>query len=342
MLPDRLYDTFGRKHDYLRISLTDACNLRCRYCMPDEKVMTTASAKLMQVDEILGIAGVFVNLGVKKIRLTGGEPLVRLDAARIMEGLADLPVELAVSTNGVLVHKFVGVFKRTGIRSVNVSLDTLNAEEFLAITQRGEFNKIVENIQLLLANDFKVRLNMVVVRGVNEHVLLDFIAWTKDFPLEVRFIEFMPFAGNAWERSKVFSYAEMLALIAAGNALEKLTDAPSDTAKKYKVKGHVGTFAFITTVTEPFCGGCNRLRLTADGKMKNCLFSQGEVDLLGPWRRGEIIEQLIMDCVLGKKKELGGRKDFEKPAKSGFLSTGKTTDEDANNIENRSMIRIGG
>jgi cyclic pyranopterin phosphate synthase len=323
MQTPQLYDTFGRKHDYLRISLTDACNLRCMYCMPNEKVLVTPSAKLMQVDEIENMAKNFVELGVKKIRLTGGEPLLRKDAKQIIKKLSNLPIELTISTNAVLVNQYIDTFLNANIRSVNVSLDTLNADEFFAITKRGDFQKIMQNIQLLLSHNFKVKVNMVVMKGINEHAVLDFINWTKDFPLEVRFIEFMPFSGNAWLPEKVFSYNEMLELISERYEYVKLEDAINDTAKKYQAVNHIGTFAFITTITEPFCGTCNRLRLTADGKMKNCLFSQDETDLLTAMRNGKNIQPLILSCLENKKQERGGRFNFE-------------------NIENRSMIRIGG
>jgi len=318
-----LYDTFGRKHNYLRISLTDACNLRCTYCMPNEDVSVTPSHKMMQVNEIVDLAKVFANFGVNKIRLTGGEPLVRKDAKLIIQKLAELPVELSISTNAVLAHDFIDVFKEAKIKSVNVSLDTLNAEQFFEITKRGDFEKIKKNIFLLLEHQFTVKLNMVVMKGINETAVLDFIALTKDFPLDVRFIEFMPFTGNAWNREKVFSQQEMLNLIEEKHSIEKLSDEVNDTAKKYKVPHYKGTFGFISTVTQPFCEGCNRLRLTADGKMKNCLFSQGETDLLSAYRNGMNIESLIIENLQSKKQALGGRFDFE-------------------NIENRSMIKIGG
>lgn len=333
MSTPQLQDTFGRSHDYLRISLTDACNLRCVYCMPNEKVKVTPSAKMMQADEIEGIAKVFVKLGVKKIRLTGGEPLLRKDASQIIQRLSQLPVELTISTNGVLVNEYIDVFKESNIRSVNVSLDTLNADEFFAITKRGDFKKIVENIYLLLSHNFKVKVNMVVIKGVNEHAVNDFIQWTKEFQLDVRFIEFMPFGGNEWGREKVFSYEEMLNLIRAQYTFKKLKDEPNDTAKKYQAIGHKGTFAFITTITEPFCGTCNRLRLTADGKMKNCLFSLGETDILSEWRKGNDIEHLIMSNLKSKKKELGGRFDFDRSSQN--LKIQETS-------KNRSMIQIGG
>lgn len=291
--------------------------------MPDEKVMVTPSHKMMQVDEIVEIAKVFVNLGVNKIRLTGGEPLVRKDAKLIIQQLAKLPVELSISTNAILVNEFIEDFKQANIHSVNVSLDTLNADDFLKITKRGEFEKIKQNIFLLVKENFKVKLNMVVMKGINESAILDFIELTKDYEIDVRFIEFMPFSGNDWNREKVFSQSDMIQLIQTKFTIKKLPDEPNDTAKKYKVPEHKGSFGFISTVTEPFCNTCNRLRLTADGKMKNCLFSSGETDLLSAYRNGINIEPLIIENLQAKKQALGGRFDFE-------------------NIENRSMIRIGG
>lgn len=323
MIENRLYDTFGRSHNYLRISLTDACNLRCTYCMPNEKVAVTPSHKMMSTDEIIAIAKIFIALGVTKIRLTGGEPLVRKDAKEIILRLSELPVELTISTNAVLVDEYIDVFKQAKIQTVNISLDTLNAEEFYAITKRGDFDRIQNNILKLLNHAFNVKVNMVVMKGMNEHAILDFVQWTKNAPLDVRFIEFMPFSGNAWDKSKVFSQQEMLELITEKYTIQKLIDKPNDTAKNYTIQGHQGSFGFISTVTEPFCSTCNRLRLTADGKMKNCLFSQGETDLLTAYRKSENIEDLILTTILNKKEALGGRFDFE-------------------NIENRSMIKIGG
>jgi cyclic pyranopterin phosphate synthase len=329
MFDPLLIDTLGRSHDYLRISLTDACNLRCTYCMPNEKTLVTPTAKLMQAAEIEQIAEIFVNLGVKKIRLTGGEPLLRKDAKDIIERLSKLPVELTISTNAVLVNQYIDILKQAKIHSVNVSLDSLNADEFFTITKRGDFKKIMDNIYLLLSNNFKVKVNMVVMKGINTHAILDFVAWTKEFPLEVRFIEFMPFQGNEWQPEKVYSYQEMLNDIATKYNFIKLTDAPADTAKKYKVPGHAGSFAFISTITAPFCGSCNRLRLTADGKMKNCLFDSKEANLLAAFRRGEDIVPIILACLKNKKRERGGLFDKNKADSTMYN-------------ENRAMIRIGG
>jgi len=169
---------------------------------------------------------------------------------------------------------------------------------------------------------------MVVMKGINEHAVSEFVAYTKDYPIEVRFIEFMPFAGNKWNLESVVSYDEMLEKISSTYSVEKLPDDKSDTTRKYKVKGHKGSFGFITTITQPFCESCNRLRLTADGKMKNCLFSQTEIDLLASLRAGQDIEQLILSTVYSKKEALGGRQTL----------ASKTAEA----LENRSMIKIGG
>lgn len=326
-----LHDQYNRVHDYLRISLTDKCNLRCSYCNPiDLPKGHFANANKMSAEEIDTIAGVFVQLGVKKIRLTGGEPLVRKDAKEIISRLSKYPVELVITTNGVFVHEYIEAFREAGIRSVNVSLDSLKKDRNLIITGRNEFDKVYQNIQLLLQNNFQVKINTVIMKGMNEQEIPDFIEWTKQQPVHVRFIEFMPFDGNRWSNEKVFSHNEMLELIASKYEFEKLPNEKHDTAKKYYVPGHQGTFAIISTMSQPFCSGCNRMRLTTDGKMKNCLFSKSEVDILGALRNGQDIVPLIKQCVWDKEEALGGQ------------FTSKYKDIDSSKLSNRSMINIGG
>ncbi|MBL0053311.1 MAG: GTP 3',8-cyclase MoaA [Bacteroidetes bacterium] len=325
-----LQDSFGRKHDYLRISLTDVCNFRCVYCMPAEGMHFMPPTRLMQANEIIDIATEFVKLGVTKIRLTGGEPLVRKDAADIILQLSKLPVELTLSTNATRVDEFIDVFKQANIKSINVSLDTLNKEKFHTIAQRNSFDKVWSNINLLVENNFHVKINAVIMRGINETELNDFVALTQQLPVHVRFIEFMPFTGNKWNDNKVFSYQQMLDVIATKYTFIKLKDEKHDTTKKFKVLNHAGTFAVISTMSAPFCAGCNRLRLTADGKMKNCLFSKGEADILSAYRKGEDFIAIIKQCVHQKEKELGGQ------------FTSDLHKVNSENILNRSMISIGG
>ena len=176
--PKHIVDTFGRSHNYLRISLTERCNLRCFYCMPEEGVPHREAAKFMTTEEVVGIANQFVALGVTKIRLTGGEPLVKKGADAIIKELGELPVELAITTNGILVDRFIDTFKEAGIKSVNVSLDSLQEERFNTISRRSQFQKIKSNIDLLIANDFSVKINAVVIKGINDDELVDFVQWT--------------------------------------------------------------------------------------------------------------------------------------------------------------------
>jgi len=323
-------DLYNRVHNYLRISLTDNCNLRCFYCMPEENYEFTPASGLMQVDEINKLATTFVNLGVNKIRLTGGEPLVRKDAAEIILSLAKLPVKLTLTTNGTRLHDFVDVLRQANIHSLNISLDTLQADKFQLITRRDQFKTVVDNIQLLINKNFHVKINVVVMKGFNEEEINDFIEWTKYVPVHIRFIEFMPFTGNKWTSNKVFTWPEILQVVERKYTVNRLKDDKHDTAKGYMVPGHAGTFAVISTMSAPFCSGCNRMRLTADGKMKNCLFSNEETDLLTALRKGEDVVPLIHKSILAKAKELGGQftADFE------HLH--------AEDIHNRSMITIGG
>lgn len=325
-----LKDSFNRAHTYLRISLTDNCNLRCFYCMPEEDYDFTPASRLMQAHEIEALAKLFVANGVNKIRLTGGEPLVRKDAADIILRLSKLPVSLTMTTNATRLDDFIPVLKQAGVRSLNISLDTLQKDKFMLLTRRDQFDKIMKNIDRCLQEDFHVKVNVVVMKGLNENEINDFIAWTKDVPVHIRFIEFMPFSGNRWTSNKVFTWHEILEVVESRYVVEKLENEKHDTAKKYRVTGHAGTFAVISTMSSPFCTGCNRIRLTADGKIKNCLFSKEETDLLTALRNGEEVLPLIQQNILAKKKELGGQ------------FTSDFAHIHAEDIDNRSMITIGG
>src|SRR5688572_474607 len=182
-------DTYSRVHNYLRISLTDNCNLRCFYCMPEEDYVFTPASQLMQLSEIETLSKIFIAEGVTKIRLTGGEPLVRKDAAEIILALSDLPVQLTLTTNGTRLHEFIDVLEKAKIRSLNISLDTLQSEKFNLVTRRNQFQLVWNNIQLLLERNFHVKVNVVVMKGLNDEEINDFVAWTKDTPVHVRFIE---------------------------------------------------------------------------------------------------------------------------------------------------------
>jgi len=316
-----LTDTHGREHSYLRISLIERCNLRCNYCMPEEGIQLSPKSHLMTYEEIYTIAKVFADHGVRKIRLTGGEPLIRKDFTTILEKLATLDVSLTLTTNGVIIDRFIDDLKKYNLNGINLSLDSLQAEKFREITRRDNFTQVWDNLHLLVSEGFKVKVNAVLMKDVNDNEIIDFIELTKDLPVSVRFIEFMPFDGNKWNIDKTVSYAEIMDKVRdhfTEDQLERMQDAPNDTSKNYKIKNYKGSFGIISSVTNPFCDSCNRIRLTANGRIKNCLFSSSETDLLQALRAGEAIEPLIAKAMRSKlqQPELHGK--------------------------NRSMITIGG
>lgn len=327
-----LTDSFGREHNYLRISLTEKCNLRCTYCMPENGVLLSPQSKLMTANEVFHIAALFVQNGVDKIRLTGGEPLLRKDFSEILTSLSTLPVKLSITTNAILVDRHIETFKSCGLKDINVSLDTLNTTKFDAITKRDQFSKAMSNIELLIQEGFMVKLNVVLMKGFNDDEIIDFINYTRDKPINVRFIEFMPFDGNNWDKSKLVTFDEVLTAVNVHYAevgIESIPNEKNFTARNYKIKNYKGSFGIISTVTNPFCDACNRIRLTANGKLKNCLFSTGETPLLETFRDGKSIEGLIQHALHQKKA----------------VRAGMTELEDFENLENHhnlSMITIGG
>lgn len=325
-----LVDRLNRVHDYLRISITDQCNFRCSYCMPKGKYICNPRHLLMTAQEIDAIASEFIQYGVKKIRLTGGEPLLRKDFSSILNHLSKHQAELTLTTNGSLIHKFIDSFKENGIKTVNVSLDSLHRSGFKEITLRDQFTQVWQNIELLLKNDIKVKLNVVAIRGMIESEINRFIDLTKILPLHVRFIEFMPFQNNGWERARVMPAEEIRLLAAKKYELIKLKDEPHATAKKYSVPGHLGTIAFITTMSCQFCHECNRLRITSEGKLKNCLFGNEEYDLLKELRAGRSLYPVIVKALNNKAEMMGGQFD------EGYQQI------HSEQISNRSMVRIGG
>jgi molybdenum cofactor biosynthesis protein A len=335
MMPNNtiLTDNFGRKHNYLRISLIEKCNLRCTYCMPAEGILLSPKKDLMTAEEIYAIAKTFVNNGVDKIRLTGGEPLLRKDFSEIIAQLASLETEISITTNGILIVKHLAALKQFNIRKINLSLDTLVASKFQNITLRNQFEKVIDNLHLLLNNDFKIKINVVLIKGFNDNEIVDFIKLTQFSPLSIRFIEFMPFAGNEWDKSKMVSQKEILNQVQkyfSSSEIEKLDDDLNFTAREFKIKNYLGSFGIISSITNPFCDGCNRIRLTANGKIKNCLFSNSETDILSAHRNGESIEDLIGFSIKNKKKMRAGMNTFD------------DINNPVLNLDNRSMIAIGG
>jgi len=301
--------------------------------MPQQGIKLSPRSHLMTYEEIFEIASLFVKHGVTKIRLTGGEPFIRKDIDVILHKLSTLGVELSVTTNALLIDRFIPLLKECGIRNINVSLDSLDPDRFNHITRRNEFKKAYKNIFLLVKEGFQVKLNAVLIKGFNEDEIIDFIKLTMHNPIAVRFIEFMPFDGNKWDLSKIVSYAAIIESVReefSAKTIEKLKDSPNDTAKNYKIKGYRGSFAVISSVTNPFCDTCNRLRLTANGQLKNCLFSAKESDILTSLRNGDTIEPIIQKAVQKKFKIRGGMNNID------------MLKEPQRHSQNRSMITIGG
>ncbi len=328
-----LTDSYHRQHSYLRISLIERCNLRCTYCMPKNGIELSPKSNIMTSNEIFDIAKIFVKNGVTKIRLTGGEPLIRKDITEIIKNLASLPVTLSITTNAIIVDRFIEVFKKYNLKNINVSLDSLNRKKFKQITRRDYYDKVLSNIYLLIKEQYKVKVNIVLIKGFNDNEIIDFIELTKNVPIVIRFIEFMPFDGNKWNKSKLVSYQEILDIVGLhykNEDVKRIQDAPNDTSKNYKITGYKGTFSVISSVTNPFCDSCNRLRLTANGQLKNCLFSATESDLLTAFREGKNIEPIIAKAIGAKFKVRGGMNTFKKLEDTTLHS------------KNRNMITIGG
>ncbi len=296
--------------------------------MPEEGIELMEKPSIMTLEEIIAISKTYVDLGVDTIRLTGGEPLVRKNFEYLVRELTKLNITLKLTTNGILLDKYYDLFEEIGLKKINVSLDSLDKAKNAFITKRDYYDRIMQNIQDGISRGFQIKLNVVLIKGVNEKEIKDFIALTKDKNVVVKFIEFMPFKGNKWDWSKGVSEEEILneAQRAFGK-VDTLENPKHSTSNNYQVEGHKGTFGIISTITNPFCSDCNRIRLTADGKMKNCLFANSETDILGPYRNGESIDQLILDTIQTKK----------------YSRDGMELKMDADQYENnRSMISIGG
>ncbi|MBT8401786.1 MAG: GTP 3',8-cyclase MoaA [Rhodothermia bacterium] len=304
---DILTDNFGRRHTYLRISLTERCNLRCTYCMPAEGVELSPREAILTFEEIERLATLFVEAGVRKIRLTGGEPLVRRDVEKLAERLAAIgPLEsLAITTNGILLDRKGAALRDAGVDSLNISLDTFRPDRFFRITRRRGLERVLASIESALELGFDpVKVNCVVMRGINDDELTDFVAYTESMPVQVRFIEYMPFSGNGWNDAQFVSYSEMMIAIEDRyGPLTALQNGANDTTRSFKVAGWAGSIGFITSMSDHFCGTCNRLRLTADGNLKVCLFGAGEISLRDSMRTGATNSELkvLIDAAVKRK-----------------------------------------
>jgi len=307
--PVPLLDRFGRAHTSLRISVTDRCNLRCFYCMPEVGAQFLPRAELLTYEEMIRLVQLLIDrCGLNKVRITGGEPLVRRDLPLLIAQLQALPglQDLALTTNGILLREQAAALKQAGLQRLNISLDTLDRERFQQIARRDNLQQVLEGIATAQELGFEsIKINAVAMRGITDEDVLPLAEMAVQTGLEVRFIEYMPLdAEHAWERDKVLLAAEIREQLAAHfGPLEPET--PDDVhlpARTYRLPGGAGRIGFIASVSEPFCGQCNRFRLTADGKLRNCLFSQTETDLREALRDGtaDELEQLIRSCIAQK------------------------------------------
>ncbi|WIA12225.1 hypothetical protein OEZ85_012292 [Tetradesmus obliquus] len=330
-----LTDTFRRKHTYLRISLTERCNLRCTYCMPADGVELTPSQELLAPAEVERLAKLFVKAGVQKIRLTGGEPTVRKDLQEIVARLNTLkPLGLqtiAITSNGIALGRQLPGLVEAGLslNGLNISLDSLKAERFERMTRRRGHARVLQSIQQAVDMGFDpVKVNVVLQRGVNDDEVADFVELTRQQPINVRFIEYMPFDGNVWSTQKMVPYREVMARIAERfpEGLQRHQDPAGEVAKNFSLPGFKGSVSFVTSMSHAFCGDCNRLRLLADGALKVCLFGANEVSLRDAVRGGASDGELAA--------VISAAVDRKKAAHAGMEVLAVT--------QNRPMITIGG
>jgi cyclic pyranopterin phosphate synthase len=321
-----LIDTLGRVHTNLRVSVTDRCNIRCFYCMPAENVVFRPREELLTFEEIEQFVRVAASLGINKLRLTGGEPLVRKDLPKLIERLAAVPGidDLALTTNGVLLAEQAVDLKAAGLDRLNVSLDTLNEATFERISRRTGLDKVLAGIFTARQAGFEeIRLNAIAIRGISEDELVPLAEFSREHDFELRFIEFMPLdADGAWNDSDVLTGQIIREKLenAFGPLAAVEREDPSQPAVDYRFLDGRGRIGFINPVSQPFCEDCNRLRITAEGQIRNCLFSTAEWDaraLLRGSASEDELRQLVRDSVAAKKPGHGiGEADFEKPTRT--------------------------
>src|SRR5579864_7902306 len=321
----QLVDGHGRAIGDVRVSVTDRCGFRCRYCMPAEGLQWLERSDLLSFEEIARLVRVLAEMGVRDVRVTGGEPLARRDLPRLIEMLASIEElhELALTTNGYLLERDAAALVEAGVTRFNVSVDSLQRERFAEMTRRDALAKVLRGLEVLASHPeaHPIKVNAVAMRGFTEQEVIPFARFAREHPYEVRFIEFMPLdADHAWTADDVLTGAEIRAVIDAVYPLEPEPREPSATARVYRFADGKGRIGFINPVSEPFCGDCNRIRLTADGRLRTCLFSLRETDLRTPLRGGADdgeLEQIIRDAVWQKElKHHVGEPGFVQPART--------------------------
>jgi GTP 3',8-cyclase len=323
MAREPLVDGHGRSITDLRLSVTDRCNFRCQYCMPAEGLPWLEREAVLSFEEIERVVALLATMGISSLRLTGGEPLVRRDFPRLAAKLAPLVDDLSVTTNGYLLERDAAALVEAGINRFNVSIDSLQRDRFFAMTRRDALPQVLRGLEALAAHPeaHPIKVNAVALRGFTETEVLPFARFAREHPYEVRFIEYMPLDGDrSWTRDQVLSGAEVRAIIEAEFPLEPEPRERSATARVYRFADGQGRIGFINPVSEPFCGDCDRIRLTADGKLRTCLFSLNETDLRAPLRAGASdteLERIVRDAIWRKElKHRVNEPGFIQPART--------------------------
>ncbi|HTN39260.1 MAG TPA: GTP 3',8-cyclase MoaA [Arachidicoccus sp.] len=294
-----IVDSYGRSINYLRLAVVDRCNLRCSYCMPKEGLNWLSRKELMTNEEMLKICSLLVKMGIEKIRITGGEPFVKKDLLPLLTDLSKLDGlhQLSLTTNGVLTAPFVPELKKIGINHINLSLDSLDKDRFIQITHRDDLSKVIESLEAFLKHGFEVKINAVVMEGVNIEDLIPLVNLTKHLPISVRFIEQMPFNGSGtqsllnWDALRIWTHIK--------DNFPRLTQMPGEphsTATQYHIPGHKGNIGIIAAYSRSFCGSCNRIRITPTGILRTCLYDQGNFNIKNALREG-IMEETLKDMI---------------------------------------------
>jgi molybdenum cofactor biosynthesis protein A len=305
MKTSRIFDNHNRPINYLRLAVTDRCNLRCFYCMPEEGIKYLPQKALLTFEEIQRLITLLAGMGITKVRLTGGEPFVRTDLMQLVRQIISTPgiQDLHLTTNGILTAPHIPELKKLGVASVNLSLDTLDRDRFKMITRRDEFLKTWETFEQLILHEIPLKINAVVMEEKNIADIIPMVALTKEYPVSVRFIEEMPFNGEGNHYSSLrWTYERILDHIRQEYpSLEKIPDPENSTAYHYRVPGHKGTIGIIAAFSRTFCGSCNRIRITAQGVLKTCLYDDGVMNIRDELRSGENDEVLKQKLLVNFK-----------------------------------------
>ena len=324
-----LIDRFGRKHTYLRVSLTDRCNFRCIYCMPENGAEFREKSEILTIEEIVRIVQVLSECGMNKVRLTGGEPTVRRGHLELIQSIKKIPGvdSILMTTNGYTLDSMAGSYRDAGLNGLNISCDSFDPDNFSKITRGAELSRVLAGISAAQKVGFdSLKINVVVMKGLNHLELAEMVDYGVTNGIHIRFIEFMPFAGNEWERSLVYGYSDMLNDIRSRFMLDPIEVECSAVAKEFKVRGTDTTIGFVTSVTEDFCDSCNRIRITAEGQVKTCLFLESRSSLRDIMRSGGTDDELEQAV----RSDLQTKWQGHPP-----MSTWK-------NFDHRAMVQIGG